>query len=58
MSKIFERLEKRVMFYAQHVWRSVRLTGNTEAVKGGASFGYGYGYSYTDSVIVIAEKCL
>jgi len=46
------------MFYAQHVWRSVRLTGNTEAVKGGASFGYGYGYSYTDSLIVIAEKCL
>ncbi|MEH6454841.1 MAG: hypothetical protein V7749_00835 [Cocleimonas sp.] len=28
----------------------------TEAVDGGASYGYGYGFSYTDSLIVIGCK--
>ncbi|ANU38282.1 hypothetical protein RJD38_18925 [Vibrio scophthalmi] len=43
-------------YQAQGISSSARIMGNTEAVSGGASFGYGYGYSYTDSLIVIAEK--
>lgn len=43
-------------YQAEGITSSARLFGNTEAVKGGASYGYGYGYSYTDSLIVVAEK--
>ncbi len=41
-------------YRAQEVSSSARVFGDTEAVRGGASFGYGY--SYTDSLIVIATK--
>jgi len=42
----------------QGISSSARILGKTEAVSGGASYGYGYGYSFTDSLIVIAEKCV
>ncbi|MDD5412088.1 MAG: hypothetical protein PHF31_11860 [Methylobacter sp.] len=35
---------------------SPRILGNTEAVSGGASYGFGYGYSYTEGVSIIARK--
>lgn len=41
-------------YKAEGISSSARIIGNTEAVSGGAS--YGYGYSYTDSLIVVAEK--
>jgi hypothetical protein len=35
---------------------SPRILTETEAVKGGSSYGYGYGYSYTESLIVHATN--
>ena len=43
-------------YQAQGISSSKRISGGTESVSGGASYGYGYGYSYTDSLLVIAEK--
>ncbi len=45
-------------YQAEGVTSSPRIFSDGEAVRGGASFGYGYGYSYTDSLIVVAEKCI
>jgi hypothetical protein len=45
-------------YQAKGVTSSPRLLTETEAVKGGASYGYGYGYSYTESLIVHARKNL
>jgi len=41
-------------FNSEGIKSSKRLLSETEAVKGGAS--YGYGYSYTDSLIIVANK--
>jgi hypothetical protein len=43
-------------YQAKGITSSPRLLTETEAVKGGASYGYGYGYSYTESLIIHAEK--
>lgn len=43
-------------YQAQGIRNSPRILGNTEAVEGGASFGYGYGYSYTNSLLVHATR--
>jgi hypothetical protein len=43
-------------FKAGKITSSPRIFSETEAVKGGASYGYGYGYSYTDSLLVHATK--
>ena len=40
-------------YQAEGISSSARMMRETEAVSGGASFGYGY--SYTDSLIVVAE---
>jgi len=43
-------------YKAEGITSSPRILGDTEAVRGGASYGYGYGYSYTDSLIIHATK--
>ncbi len=43
-------------FKAQGITSSKRWTSETEAVSGGASYGWGYGYSYTEGVTIIAKK--
>lgn len=43
-------------YKAEGITSSPRILSDTEAVKGGASYGYGYGYSYTESLIVLAAK--
>ncbi|WP_428035099.1 hypothetical protein [Amphritea sp.] len=43
-------------YQAEGITSSPRFLSDTEAVKGGASYGYGYGYSYTESLIVHAAK--
>ena len=44
------------VYQSQGVTSSPRILSDTEAVSGGASFGYGYGFSYTDSLIVVATR--
>jgi len=41
-------------YKSQGISSSTRVLRETEAVRGGAS--YGYGYSYTDSLIIVASK--
>ena len=43
-------------YEANGITSSPRIFGNTEAVSGGASYGFGYGYSYTEGVSIIARK--
>ena len=43
-------------YEVEDITSSPRIFRDTEAVKGGASYGYGYGYSYTESLIVHATK--
>lgn len=43
-------------YQAQGVTSQKRILSETEAVSGGASYGFGYGYSYTEGVSVIARK--
>lgn len=43
-------------FKADAISSSPRLTRQTEAVHGGASYGYGYGFSYTESLLVHAKR--
>jgi len=46
----------RYQYQAEGITSSPRALRNTEAVKGGSSYGYGYGYSYTESLIIHATK--
>jgi hypothetical protein len=43
-------------YEAMGITSSPRILGKTEAVSGGASYGFGYGYSYTEGVSIIARK--
>lgn len=43
-------------YEANGITSSPRIFGNTEAVSGGASYGFGYGYSYTEGVSIISRK--